>query len=154
MDERKVSVTQRDRAELARMKLSGHVSANSEDHDYTGVTVKKPWGHEHQVALNAREAVWKLHLNTGAETSMHCHVGKDTVLIVIEGEVEFSTLGETIRLGVGERVAIERGVFHRTATVLGAVVIEIESPPDKHDLVRLADKYGREGKGYEGASGA
>ena len=28
-------------------------------------------------------------------------------------------------------------------------ILEVESPKDKHDLVRLHDKYGREKKSYE-----
>lgn len=151
MNERHATLTGRDRAALAKLTLQGQARPPV-DTDYSRVTVKKPWGHETQVALNANEAVWRLHLNAGCETSMHCHPKKDTVLIVVEGEVEFSTLGGTVTLGVGERVSIDRGVFHRTATANGAVLIEIESPPDKHDLVRLSDKYGREGKGYEGAA--
>ena len=46
---------------------------------------------------------------------------------------------------------IRKGLFHSTKATSenGAFVFEIETPIDKHDLVRLEDKYGREGKPYE-----
>jgi hypothetical protein len=46
---------------------------------------------------------------------------------------------------------IRQGLFHSTKATSknGAFIFEIETPADKHDLVRLEDKYGREGKPYE-----
>jgi hypothetical protein len=46
---------------------------------------------------------------------------------------------------------IRRGLFHSTKALSdgGAFVFEIESPKDKHDLVRLNDQYGRASKTYE-----
>lgn len=144
MNERTVFASARDREALAGLQPA--VMTEAEVGRNNGL-VQKPWGFEYEVSANAAEAVWKLHLNPGAETSMHAHPGKETVLIVAEGTVHFSTIDETFELGVGERVWIQRGAFHRTATAAGAVVIEIESPPDKRDLVRLSDKYGRQARG-------
>jgi hypothetical protein len=47
---------------------------------------------------------------------------------------------------------IRRGLFHssRATGETASVVLEIETPRDKHDLVRLEDKYGREQEAYEG----
>ena len=39
--------------------------------------------------------------------------------------------------------------FNKSKLKNGAHVFEIESPVNKHDLVRLEDNYGREGKPYE-----
>ena len=49
---------------------------------------------------------------------------------------------------------IRKGLFHSTKAVSskGAMIFEIETPVDKHDIVRLEDKYGRTAKPYEGAS--
>ena len=46
---------------------------------------------------------------------------------------------------------IDKGVFHQTTATSnsGAFLMEIETPVNKRDLVRLKDKYGREGEGYE-----
>ncbi|MDB9934058.1 thiamine pyrophosphate-binding protein, partial [Candidatus Thioglobus sp.] len=84
-------------------------------------------------------------------TSMHCHPGKKTSLVVLEGKVSCSNITKTLDRSAGEGLLIEKGVFHQTTTIskTGAFVMEIETPVNKRDLVRLKDKYGREGKGYE-----
>ena len=39
---------------------------------------------------------------------------------------------------------IRRGLFHSTKAISDeALIFEIETPKDKHDLVRLNDSYGR-----------
>ncbi|MBM3835597.1 MAG: hypothetical protein FJ403_20470 [Verrucomicrobia bacterium] len=120
--------------------------------DYSKVVVRKPWGYEYLAFENATSAVWVLYLKPGAETSMHCHPKKKTSLIVLEGKVSCTTLNASFERNACEGVLIEKGVFHQTKalTPMGAFVMEIETPTNKRDLVRLQDKYGREGKGYEG----
>lgn len=123
-----------------------------DDHyDYSKVVVKKPWGYEYLIFSNNLSAVWILYLKAGAQTSMHCHPGKKTSLVVLEGRVNCSTITESLDLSAGEGLVIDKGVFHQTTTVseTGAFIMEIETPVNKRDLVRLKDKYGREGKGYE-----
>ena len=120
-----------------------------DDIDYAGIVVKKPWGKEWQVFRNPEFSIWRLEIDPGAETSMHCHPGKTTMLIVQDGEVLISTLGKRFSMQPGNVLVIERGTFHRTSSQAGAVVMEIESPPIKADLVRIEDRYGRAGKGYE-----
>ena len=46
---------------------------------------------------------------------------------------------------------IDAGAFHKTRALSaeGVHVIEVEIPPDKNDLIRLRDEYGRVDKGYE-----
>ncbi len=58
------------------------------------------------------------------------------------------------KLGELEAIMIDSGVFHSSeaTSAKGAIIMEIETPPDKLDLVRLKDKYGREEKGYEDSS--
>jgi mannose-6-phosphate isomerase-like protein (cupin superfamily) len=119
--------------------------------DYTGVVVRKPWGHEIQLYKSRAASFWRLSLENGAETSMHCHPGKRTILMVEEGEVILYTLTRQYTLRAGDFVHIEPGAFHRSRAEQGAVIIEVESPPNKQDLVRYSDRYGRQGKGYEGA---
>jgi mannose-6-phosphate isomerase-like protein (cupin superfamily) len=95
--------------------------------------------------------VWRLTLSAGAETSMHCHPQKRTALLVESGSAILDTLNNRYPLNAGDMVHIERGAFHRTRTEFGVVLLEIETPPNKLDLVRLEDRYGRVGKGYEAA---
>ena len=59
-----------------------------------------------------------------------------------------------------EGVVIDEGVFHLTEASSelpigpqsgnGIWVMEIESPPNKADLICMKDEYGRSGKAYEG----
>jgi mannose-6-phosphate isomerase-like protein (cupin superfamily) len=120
--------------------------------DYTGITIRKPWGYEYLSFQNEHVAMWILHINHGSETSLHCHLKKKTSLIVLAGEVICTTFRGETRLTAGEGLLIENGVFHSTRAVseAGAIVMETETPTNKKDLVRLDDKYGREKKGYEG----
>lgn len=121
--------------------------------DYSKVVVKKPWGYEYLIFQNDNVAGWILYLKKGAQTSMHCHTEKKTSLVVLEGEVACSTLHRNFEFHPGDGLLIGKGVFHQTraATENGAFVLEIETPVNKRDLIRLRDEYGREGKGYENA---
>ena len=140
----------RDRELLASLKMAGE-RIGSDLSDYTKVVVKKPWGYEYLIFGSEAIAVWILCVKPGAQTSMHCHPNKKTSLVVLEGEVVCSTVSERRRCTAGQGLLLEKGVFHQTTAVSesGAFVMEIETPVDKRDLVRLKDKYGREQLGYE-----
>lgn len=112
-------------------------------------TVEKPWGYEREIYRAGAVSITRLVINPGMETSMHCHVGKDVCFIVEEGDCVLDSLSGTTYMTAGEQVQIQRGAFHRTRTVKGCALLEIESPANKRDLVRLADRYGR-GQGYAG----
>ncbi len=119
--------------------------------DYSKVVVKKPWGYEYLIYQNEVVAVWILYIKQGFQTSMHCHPNKKTSLIVLEGEAQCGNLQGEKKLSPGEGCFINKGVFHQTASLSeeGIIVMEIETPVNKRDLVRLKDTYGRVGKGYE-----
>lgn len=142
--------TEQDKQELARLQVN--VRNVQDDYcDYSKVVVRKPWGYEYLIFSNEVVAVWILFIRAGSQTSMHCHPQKKTSLVVLEGTVNVSTLSHTLDRSAGEGLLIEKGVFHRTTAPFGsgAFVMEIESPVNKRDLVRLKDHYGREGQGYE-----
>ncbi len=117
--------------------------------DWTGVVVAKPWGREVQLHKGGAVALTRLELQPQGSTSLHCHPGKTTQLIVESGEPVLWTLSRYINLRPGDVVHIAAGAFHRTEARGGCVLLEVESPPNKRDLVRIADRYGREGLGYE-----
>jgi quercetin dioxygenase-like cupin family protein len=119
--------------------------------NWQGVVVTKPWGHEVELYCEGVVSVTRLVLAPGGETSMHCHPGKLALLTVSEGYCELESLRIIYKLKPGEMVRIEPGAFHRIRTEGGAKLIEMESPPNKANIVRLADKYGR-GQGYALAS--
>ncbi len=118
---------------------------------YEKTVVSKPWGYEYLVYQNEKVALWFLYIGHNQQTSMHCHPNKTTGLIVLDGEAEISFLGNSFKCGPISKTMIRKGLFHSTKATSenGACVFEIETPVDKHDLVRLEDKYGRQGKPYE-----
>ena len=113
--------------------------------------VKKPWGYEYLLYENDKVALWFLYIKNGERTSTHCHPNKTTGLALLDGEVEVSFLSDKNKLYPLTKIMIRKGLFHSTQAVSenGACVLEIETPVDKHDLVRFKDSYGREGKPYE-----
>lgn len=119
--------------------------------DWRDVHVKKPWGHENEIYRSGALSMWRLIITAGAETSMHCHPSKRTMLMVEAGECVIETLSGRHDLRPGDFAHIEPGAFHRTKTKAGVTLIEVESPPNKRDLVRLEDRYGRQGQAYEAA---
>jgi len=141
-------------SEIDRYNLSKHKTIEGEPRDtfnYKRIVVKKPWGYEYLLFENNFVAIWILHIKKDYETSMHCHPLKKTSLVVLSGKVQSSTLSEWFDLNVLDGLIIENGVFHTSKAVSNDVfIMEIETPPNKKDLVRLKDSYGREGKSYEG----
>jgi mannose-6-phosphate isomerase-like protein (cupin superfamily) len=116
--------------------------------DWQGVIVKKPWGHEVEIRREGAVSVTLLNLTPGGETSMHCHPGKTALLVVCTGYCELESLQVIYKLRPGQMVTIEPGAFHRIRTEGGAKILEVESPPGKSNIVRLADRHGR-GQGYD-----
>lgn len=121
--------------------------------DYKNLVVTKPWGYEYLLFENSETEVWHLSIQHQRSTSMHCHPNKKTALVVLEGRALFSSLNESWELMPMDVVMIDAGVFHSTQSVSkeGLRLLEFETPPMKHDLLRLEDKYGRTQSGYEGA---
>lgn len=121
--------------------------------DFNSRVVIKPWGHEYMFYNNPEMEIWSLFIKYQRSTSMHCHPNKKTALVVLEGRALFSSLNESCELDPLDAMVIDAGVFHSTQCVSGEGLrlLEFETPPMKHDLVRLEDKYGRVEQGYEGA---
>ena len=117
--------------------------------DYLEKEIKKPWGHEVEKYRDENCSIWWLYIHSGKETSLHCHPHKTTMLTLIGGRATLSSLEKDYELSMGDVVVIEKGAFHQTRAKEGPVVLyELETPPNKRDLVRLQDTYGR-GQGYE-----
>src|SRR3989344_2913408 len=115
------------------------------------VVVTKPWGYEYLMFKNNETEIWNLSIKYQRSTSMHCHPNKKTALVVLSGRALFSTLNESWELMPHDAMVIDSGTFHSTHSLSkeGLVLLEFETPPMKHDLLRLEDKYGRARKGYE-----
>jgi len=117
------------------------------------VKVKKPWGYEFSV-FKEGVSVRVLHINKGEETSLHCHMKKDVLIILLNGRAKLFRKGtltdymEDVELKPMFVRQIPKTIFHKTEALEDSVVLEIESTGDVHDLVRGEDKYKRK-QGYE-----
>lgn len=134
---------------LSRLKVESSDFANN--FDYRNIVVNKPWGYEYLWFQNEKVAIWFLRVTKGQATSLHCHAKKRTSLIVLDGQVQCTTLDDKYRLKTLEAVVLEPCVFHSSMATSdeGAFIMEIETPPMKGDLVRMHDAYGRQNTGYE-----
>lgn len=117
--------------------------------DYKNIVVRKPWGHEYLLYENGNIGIWFLNIKHRQKTSLHCHPNKRTALIVLSGVAEVSFINGSQILKPGQKIMIRSGVFHSTEALSDLKIMEVETPNDKEDLLRLEDSYGRAGKPYE-----
>lgn len=110
----------------------------------------KPWGFEHACLRNKYFDIWELVLNPDASTSAHIHTKKDVLMIVLKGQIVLKTSKKMELLDAGEHRVIKRGALHQilNETSEHARILEIESPPNRNDLIRVKDHYGRVGLPY------
>ncbi len=112
------------------------------------VKVSKPWGHETIWAQSDRYIGKILHINAGHELSVQYHNKKDETVHLLSGEISYRVKSgdvlEDVRLRVGESFRITPGTVHQMVAVTDCDVLEV-STPELDDVVRLSDKYGREG---------
>jgi mannose-6-phosphate isomerase len=111
--------------------------------------VPKPWGHETIWAHTDRYAGKILHVNAGESLSVQYHERKDETVYLLAGEMKYWVQldGEElrdVRLRVGDAFRITPGTVHYIEAVTDCDVLEA-STPDLDDVVRLRDRYGREG---------
>ena len=111
--------------------------------------VNKPWGHEEIFAVTDRYVGKILFVKQGESLSLQYHERKEETLRVLDGVVEFVTgpdmenlVAET--LSAGEVFHIAPGTLHRMTAVEDCNLLEV-STPELDDVVRLEDRYGREG---------
>ena len=111
--------------------------------------VNKPWGYEYLFYENEFVAVWCLHIMKGEATSLHCHPNKKTGLILLSGRAKLRFLNDTIPMRPLSRHILRPGLFHSTKATSDCILLELETPPKKEDIVRFDDKYGRKLKPIE-----
>ena len=119
--------------------------------DFSNTIVTKPWGEEYLLYKNSDVAIWILHIEANHSTSMHTHPNKNTSLICLDSKVICETLDDKHILDSQRGIYLGKRVFHQTSnhTDKRAIVMEIETPVDKFDLIRLFDNYRRENQAYE-----
>lgn len=123
------------------------------NNNFDNIIVQKPWGYEYLLYQNDTVALWYLYIKKRQETSLHSHPKKKTGLIVLSGGAEISFLSTKFKMFPSDKIMIRHGVFHKTQAITDDVeLLEIETPVNKEDVVRLKDKYGRAGTPYENKS--
>lgn len=118
--------------------------------NYQNGKIIKPWGNEYELFVNENVSIWHLTIGPGHCTSLHSHPNKKTGLLILDGAAELSFLNSKTNLLPAEKIMIRHGVFHRTKNQLSTdlQLLEIETPVDKTDIVRLQDTYGRSGQEF------
>ena len=110
--------------------------------------VEKPWGHETIWAHTSRYVGKVLHIKAGQALSVQYHNKKDETVHLLNGELLYRVQsGETLEdmhLKTGESFRITPGTIHQMEAVTDCDVLEV-STPELDDVVRLSDRYGREG---------
>jgi mannose-6-phosphate isomerase-like protein (cupin superfamily) len=112
--------------------------------------VDKPWGHEEIFALVDGKFCGKaIHVADGHSLSLQYHEEKEETISVQSGRLRVE-IGhhedalEAFDLEPGESIHLRPGVRHRVTAVGDTVMLEA-STTQLTDVVRLEDRYGRQG---------
>ncbi len=113
--------------------------------------VPKPWGHE-TIWANTDLYVGKiLHIKAGHALSIQYHNTKDETVHLLSGEIIYRVQRgsgpdelEDVRLRTGESFRITPHTVHQMEAVTDCDLLEA-STAHLDDVVRLKDRYGREG---------
>lgn len=113
--------------------------------------VPKPWGHE-LIWAETESYVGKiLHINAGHALSVQYHTMKDETIHLLSGEIVYRVQRsgrshelEDVPLKAGDSFRIAAGTIHQMEAVTDCELLEV-STPHLDDIVRLKDRYGREG---------
>jgi mannose-6-phosphate isomerase len=112
--------------------------------------VKKPWGHEIIWAHTERYVGKILHVTAGQALSVQYHERKDETVYLLSGEMRYWVRlpGEQElrdqQLRTGDAFRITPGTIHYIEAITDCDILEA-STPELDDVVRLKDRYGREG---------
>jgi mannose-6-phosphate isomerase-like protein (cupin superfamily) len=112
--------------------------------------VDKPWGYE-LIWAEADDYVGKvLFVRAGEALSLQFHREKDESWLVQAGraKVELGSAGDPVLkeevVGPGTAFHFPPGTVHRVLALEDTTILEV-STPHRDDVVRLEDRYGREG---------
>ncbi len=112
--------------------------------------VPKPWGHETIWAHTDRYVGKILHITAGQALSVQYHERKDETVYLLQGEMKYwvqlpdDTELRDQRLTSGQSFRITPGTIHYMEAITDCDVLEA-STPELDDVVRIKDRYGREG---------
>lgn len=110
--------------------------------------VQKPWGHETIWAHTEHYVGKVLHVKAGHALSLQYHNMKDETIHLLRGEMIYrikqgDQLVE-VPFTAGQSYRNTPGTVHQMEAVTDCDILE-SSTPHLDDVVRLTDRYGREG---------
>jgi mannose-6-phosphate isomerase len=112
--------------------------------------IEKPWGWE-LIWAEAEQYVGKLlFIRAGEALSLQYHELKHESWLVHEGRarLELGHVGggelETVEVTAGDALRYPPGTLHRVTALEDTMILEV-STPQLDDVVRVEDRYGREG---------
>ena len=110
--------------------------------------VPKPWGHE-TIWAHTEAYVGKiLHINAGQALSVQYHKVKDETIYLLSGQMVYriweNDLPVDVPLKLGEAYHVTPGTIHQMEAITDCDILEV-STPHLDDVVRIKDRYGREG---------
>lgn len=112
--------------------------------------VPKPWGYE-VIWAHTDSYVGKiLHVKAGQALSVQFHNRKDETVHLLSGEIIYwvklpgSAEIRDMKLRQGESFRIAPGTVHYIEAITDSDILEA-STPHLDDVVRISDRYGREG---------
>ena len=112
--------------------------------------VDKPWGYELHWAKTDRYVGKLIHVNAGHALSLQYHNQKDETVYLLSGEMVYrvklpgSEQLQDMKLKQGESFRVAPLTVHYIQAVTDCDILEA-STPHLDDVVRLEDRYGREG---------
>ena len=115
--------------------------------------VDKPWGHEEIFAVVEGSYVGKLlTVRAGESLSLQYHQEKDETIALVSGraELDLGTAADALTavpMTAGMAVHVPPGLLHRLRALEDSVFVEASTaaPGWREDVVRLEDRYGRDG---------
>jgi mannose-6-phosphate isomerase len=110
--------------------------------------VEKPWGYEIWWAKTERYVGKILHVNAGHALSLQYHNIKDETIYLYAGkllyEIEVNGVLTKREMKAGDTQHVFPKTVHRMTAIEDSDVFEV-STPELDDVVRLEDRYGRQG---------
>lgn len=118
-------------------------------HATTPRRVEKPWGWELVWAETESYVGKVLFVRAGQALSLQYHEEKDEAWLVQKGRatLELGEVGEplaSLEIVGGDTFRYRPGTVHRVTAIEDLTIVEV-STPHLDDVVRLEDRYGREG---------
>jgi mannose-6-phosphate isomerase-like protein (cupin superfamily) len=106
--------------------------------------VEKPWGYEIWWTVTEKYVGKLIFVKAGHALSLQYHERKSESMYCLSGRGTLTLDGEPVELTEGVARDIPVGMRHRLEAMEDLTVMEV-STPELDDVIRLEDRYGREG---------